>query len=147
MSSILPDVATSSQVSGSHSPTVKRLLNRALALPDIGTRGFTHPSQGHFLMLPPEFDVLLAEAPKHVAQVVLEVFRQTLGYAGNGPDGRREWARVSSRHIARKGLMQQPDASVALRQAVEAGYLRRRPCKNSWEYAIHWKSCDTCPKV
>lgn len=139
MSSILPDVATFSQDAGFHSPTVKRLLNRSLALPDIGERGFTHPSQGHFLMLPPEFDVLLAEAPKHVAQVVLEVMRQTIGWAGSGSHGRREWARISSRHVARKGLMAQQDATVALRNAVEAGYLLRRPCKNSWEYAVHWK--------
>ena len=58
------------------------------ALAGVQRHGFTHPAHGHFLMLPPEFDLVLAHEPTHVAQVILEVMRQTVGWVGEGPDNR-----------------------------------------------------------
>jgi hypothetical protein len=49
--------------------------------------GFTHPKEGCWVMLPTEFDATLALEDKAVAQVVLEVRRQTLGTVVYGPDG------------------------------------------------------------
>ena len=47
--------------------------------------GITHPKDGYWLMLPREFDAILALEHKAVAQVVLEVLRQTIGRVGDGP--------------------------------------------------------------
>jgi len=48
-------------------------------LSNVGQHGFTHPDRGGYLMLPPEFDVLLALERKPVVQVVLEIMRATMG--------------------------------------------------------------------
>jgi hypothetical protein len=56
--------------------------------------GFTPPSEGFWVMLPKEYDAILALEPKAVAQVVLEVLRQTIGTVERLPDGRakrKEW--------------------------------------------------------
>src|SRR6266571_4970687 len=67
--------------------------------------GITHPTLGGFLQLPREFDAILALEHKAVAQVVLEILRQTIGRVGDGQAGRQEWATISYRHFARAGLM------------------------------------------
>jgi len=133
-----------SRPSRSRSTTVKRILNRSFELPRIQREGFTPPSQGHWTKLPHEFIWVLAEEGKRVAIVILEVFRQTVGYVGDGPDGRREWAAVSSGHFARKGFMDQGDAARALTRAVKAGYLIRRRRGRTWEYQVRWRTPDTC---
>ena len=56
-----------------HRHTVKRQIEVSLTLPHIQKHGFTHPSNGHFLMLPPEYDVIQALEKKAVASVVLAV--------------------------------------------------------------------------
>jgi hypothetical protein len=70
-------------------------------LATVGQLGFTHPNYGHYLMLPPEFDVLLALERKPVVQVVLEIMRATMGWVDDsgeedaqGRPKRREWARL-----------------------------------------------------
>jgi len=145
MAAILPDTSTLLQDTTFSSTTVKRICNRSFVLPRVREEGFTPPSAGHWLMLPPEFDYVLAEEPTRVAQVILEVMRQTLGRSGNGPDGRKEWAVLSSRHFSRKGLMQQPHAAVALKRAVDAGYLIRRKRGRWYEYKVRWKTCTDGP--
>ena len=84
-SATMPDVPPSLQLSTPLSSTIKRHLNRELRLPEVQRHGFTHPAHGHFLMLPPEFDLVLAHEPTHVAQVILEVMRQTVGWGGMAP--------------------------------------------------------------
>ena len=138
MAVILPDTAQTSQAT-----TVKRICNRSFVIPQVREYGFTPSCDAHWLMLPPEFDIVLAEEPPHVAQVILEVMRQTIGRSGNGPHGRKAWAVVSSRSIAKKGLIHQPHAAIALQQAVGAGYLIRRKRGRGYEYKVRWRTC-TC---
>src|SRR5438874_4469986 len=88
-----------------HKHTVKRQLEITLTLPQIQQHGFSHPQNGYWVMLPREFDVVLALESKAVVQVILEVLRQTIGYPGDGPQERRIWVEFSYSHFARKGLM------------------------------------------
>lgn len=119
---------------------VKRTLEATLNLPRLKQHGFTHPRDGFWTMIPQEFDLVLAfESPK-VSQVILVVMRQTVGYIGNGPGGRREWVRLSYADFAREGLMARSTAQDAVLYAVKEGYLRRqRVGRQGWEYAIKWK--------
>ena len=59
----------------------------------------------------PEFDLVLAHEPTHVAQVILETMRQTIGWVGDGPGNRRLWAKLSGGHFAKKGVMDRDDAN------------------------------------
>jgi hypothetical protein len=97
-----------------------------------------------YLMLSHNFSLLLATEPVRVAQVVLEIMEQTIGYVGDNPYHRREWVQLSYRHFERKGVMSKNIAKNALRYAVMAGYLRVRPStRRSQEYAIHWREPAT----
>lgn len=138
--SMMPDVPPTVQLSTPLPSTIKRHINRELRLPEIQRKGFTHPAHGQFLMLPPEFDLILAHEPKEVAQVLLEVIRQTSGWIGDGPGNRRLWVKLSYGHFARKGLLSKANAQRALNTAVERGYvLRRQVGKFAFEYAVHWR--------
>jgi hypothetical protein len=105
--------------------------------------GITHPTVGGFLQLPREFDAILALEHKSVAQVVLEVLRQTIGKVGDGADGRQEWAKISKRHFARVGLMPETMAQRGIKGALAKGYIvRRQVGARSYEYAIRWKGTN-----
>ena len=108
--------------------------------------GITHPQVGGFLQLPREFDAILALEHKAVAQVVLEVLRQTIGtpeYDQHGQATRQEWARISQRHFARAGLMTNMAAWRGLERALDKGYIRRRKVgARSYEYAIRWRGTN-----
>ena len=105
--------------------------------------GFTHPKQCGFLMLPAEYYALLALEKKAVAQIVLEVMRQTIGWDDpSGPHGRREWAKLGHKHFERIcGSSSQ--AFTGLKTGLQKGYIKRRPCKGGFEYAIRWHEDDT----
>lgn len=123
--------------------TVKRQLELALTLPQIKAHGFTHPTNGYWVMLPREFDVILALETKAVAQVILEVLRQTIGYPGEGPHERRLWVPLSYSHFARQGRMSRSTAQRALHHAVREGYLRQRTIgTNRHEYSLKWRGID-----
>jgi len=138
----MPDVPPIVQLSTPLLSTIKRHINRELRLPEVQRHGFTHPAHGHFLMLPPEFDLVLAHEYRQVSQVILEVMRQTIGWLGDGPGDRRLWAKLSYGHFARKGLMSRGDAQRSLAVAVEKGYLQRRRLGRLWEYAVTWQGVD-----
>jgi hypothetical protein len=108
--------------------------------------GFTHPREGFWTMLPKEFDAVLALEPKPIAQVVLEVLRQTIGTPVYGQDGhstRQEWAAISKRHFARAGLMDYKSAQRGITGALDKGYiLRRRVGAQRFEYAIRWRGSN-----
>ena len=116
-----------------------------LALHSVRTFGFTHPNEGRYLLLPPEFDVILALETKAVAQVVLEVLRQTVGWvdpSGETDDlGRRKrrlWARLGHKHFEMIcGSSSQ--AHAGLKRALQEGYILRRPCKGGFEYSVKWR--------
>jgi len=136
----MPRESVASSRSRVYRHTVKRRLEASLTLPQIQQHGFTHPQNGYWLMLPREFDVVLALEPKAVAQVILEVLRHTIGYPGDGPHDRRLWAQLSYSHFARKGLMFRGAAQRGLQEAVTKGYLLRRAVgAKTFEYAIRWK--------
>jgi hypothetical protein len=100
--------------------------------------GFTHPKHGNFLMLPVEFDAVLALEQKCVAQVVLEVMRQTLGWQdGDGSQNRREWVKLGHRHFERRGIPKS-QVPVGLKLALQRGYIIRRPCMDGFEYGVHF---------
>ena len=123
--------------------TVKRQLELTFTLPQIQKHGFTHPQNGYWVMLPREFDVVLALEPKAVAQVILEVLRHTIGYPGDGPGERKLWVALSYGHFARQGRMSRSTAQRALQQAVKAGYLRQRTTgANQREYALKWRGIE-----
>jgi hypothetical protein len=102
--------------------------------------GFTHPKDGFWVMLPKEFDAILALEDKAVAQVVLEVLRQTMGTVVYGPDGQpthREWAPLSIRHFVRAGFLSLSQAEIGLKQALDKGYSLHRPLgAQRFEYAV-----------
>jgi hypothetical protein len=105
--------------------------------------GFTPPSEGFWVMLPKEFDAILALEHKAVAQVVLEVLHQTIGKVGDGPEGRKEWARISQQHFARVGLMTNKAAWRGIEGALKKGYiLRRKIGAQRYEYAIRWRGTN-----
>jgi hypothetical protein len=108
--------------------------------------GITHPTVGGFLQLPREFDAILALEPKPIAQVVLEVLRQTIGtvvYDQHGHAEHRQWASISQRHFARAGLMSNKDAWQGIEGALQRGYIVRRAVgKRRFEYAIRWKGTN-----
>ena len=129
--------------------TVKRCLEASVTLPQIQKHGFTHPANGRFLMLPHEFDVVLALETKAVAQVILAVLRHTIGYPGDGPNDRAIWAELSTYDLADTGLMSRSMAQRGLKDALQKGYLLRREMRAPntpedahvvrYEYAVKWK--------
>jgi len=141
-SDTMPDVALPLQLSTPRPSTIKRHLNKALRLPEVQRHGFTHPAHGHYLMLPPEFDVVFDSEPRYVTRVILEAMRQTVGYVGDGPGNRRLWAKLSYGHFARKGIMDKADAQRSLALAVERGYLQRRKVGRGYEYAVTWQGVE-----
>jgi hypothetical protein len=111
--------------------------------------GFTpyFGDEKRYLMTPPEFDLILACESRQVAQVIHEVLKQSVGYAGDGEHGRREWVAMSFRHFERRGLMSHQYAKRFLDYAVERGYLlRRRRGLQRWEYAVHYRQVDNVPR-
>jgi hypothetical protein len=105
--------------------------------------GFTPPSEGFWVMLPKEFDAILALEHKAVAQVVLEVLRQTIGKVGDGHDGRQEWAPLSVRHFLRAGILSRSQAEMGLKKALAKGYIvRRQRGAQGYEYAIRWRGAN-----
>lgn len=77
-----------------------------------------------------------------MAQVVLEVLRQTIGKVDEHGN-RQEWARISQRHFARAGIMSNKDAWHGIEGALEKGYIRRRNIgARSYEYAIRWRGTN-----
>jgi hypothetical protein len=117
----------------------------ALALHSVRQFGFTHPDEGHYLLLPPEFDAILALETKAVAQVVLEVLRQTVGWVDSsgekdaqGRRKRRLWARLGHKHFEFIcGSTSQ--AHIGLKRALQEGYVIRRPCRGGFEYSVKWR--------
>ena len=108
--------------------------------------GITHPTLGGFLQLPREFDAILALEHKAVAQVVLEVLRQTIGmpeFDEHGHAQRREWATISQEHFARAGLMTKKAAWRGIKDALDKGYiLRRKVGAQRYAYAIRWRGTN-----
>jgi hypothetical protein len=122
---------------------VHRQNEEFFTLTRIQQHGFTHPQNGFFVMLPQEFDVVLAFEPKPVAQVILEVLRQTIGKVGDGPKERGVWAVLSYGHFAHACNMARSTAQDAVRIAVEKGYLlRRKQDKRTIAYALKWKGLN-----
>jgi hypothetical protein len=119
-----------------------------LPLTRLRRHGFT-PYFGEdkqFLMIPPEFELVLACESRQMVQVIYEVMKQSVGYAGDGEHGRREWVALSFRHFERRGLMDHQNAKMALDAAVDKGYLlRRRRGRQQWEYAVHYRQGNNVP--
>ncbi len=119
--------------------TVKRQLEASLTLPDIQKHGFTHPANGHFLMLPREYDVVAALESKAVAVVILAMLRRTVGVVGQGPRDRGEWVNLSIHALADATLLPFSQAQKGLKDALEKGYVQRRKAGRSWEYSVRWR--------
>jgi hypothetical protein len=114
-----------------------------LTLYSVRTLGFTHPSNGRYLMVPKEFQAILVRETKAVATVVWEVMQQTIGWEGPGPGGRREWAPLTKRHFVRTGLLSRSQAEAGIKRALDQGYIKRRPIgAHRFEYAIRWKGTN-----
>jgi hypothetical protein len=123
--------------------TVKHLLEDSFTLPHIQEHGFTHPQDGRWLMLPPEFDTLLALETKAVAQVVLAVLRATIGVPGDGPYDRGQWVPLSAYDLASTGHMAAGAAQRGFEAALDRGYLiRRRTADKRWEYSVRWRGIE-----
>lgn len=105
--------------------------------------GFTHPEDGHYLMMPKEFKAILALETKAVSQVVYEVIDQTIGWEDpNGRGGRREWARLSLRHFTNVCGMSLSQVQKGLKTALNNGYILRRPHQGEYEYSIKWREAE-----
>jgi hypothetical protein len=101
--------------------------------------GFTHPEAGNFIMLPKEFGAIITLETKAVLQVVYHIMCETVGWADpDGRAGRREWVQLGHGDFtAICGSKSQGDAGI--KQALQRGYIIRRPCGNSYEYSIRWR--------
>jgi hypothetical protein len=89
--------------------------------------GFTHPSHGHFLMVPKEFQAILLLETKAVAAGVWEVMQQTIGWEDGRAGGRREWVHLTVRYFEREQLLSRNHAEKGLARALVKGYIERRP--------------------
>jgi hypothetical protein len=100
--------------------------------------GFTHPEAGNFIMLPKEFGAIITLETKAVLQVVYHIMCETVGWADpDGRAGRREWVQLGHGDFtAICGSKSQGDAGI--KQALQRGYIIRRPYGNSYEYSIRW---------
>jgi hypothetical protein len=126
-----------------HRDQVHRACEEFFTLTRIQQHGFTHPHNGFFVMLPQEFDVVLAFEPKPVAQVILEVLRQTIGKPGDGPQRRGVWAVLSYSHFAQACNMARSTAQRGVERAVKQGYLLRgKHGQRTIAYAIKWRSAN-----
>ena len=103
--------------------------------------GFTHPSHSRYLMVPKEFQAILALETKAVADVIWEVMHQTIGWAsGREPGGSREWAPLTVRHFEREKIASSAQARRGLKRALAMGYIeRRRSGARRYEYRLRWK--------
>jgi len=110
----------------------------------VQTFGWTHPSTGHFLMVPTkEYQALQALETKAVAAGVWELMQQTIGWEGIGPGGRREWAPLSVRHFDRAGILSRKQAERGINRALAKGYIeRRRLGARGYEYRLRWKGTN-----
>ena len=117
-----------------------------LVLEAARQHGITHPTMGGFLQLPREFDAILALEHKAIAQVVLEVLRQTIGTVVYGQDGRathRDWAPLTKRHFVRAGILSRSQAEEGIKLALDKGYITRRQIGvRRFEYAIRWRGTN-----
>jgi hypothetical protein len=98
-------------------------------LDSVQTFGFTHPSDGRYLMVPEEFQAILLRETKAVAAVVWEIMQQTIGWEGNGLGRRREWAPLTKRHFVRARILSRSQAELGIKQALDKGYIKRRPLR------------------
>src|SRR6266568_1763411 len=116
-----------------------------IALHSVKQFGFTSPDHGRYLLLPPEFDAILALETKAVAQIVLEILRQTVGWVDASGDTdergnrkRRLWAKLGHKHFEFIcGSSSQ--AHTGLKKALNEGYILRRPCHGGFEYSVKWR--------
>jgi hypothetical protein len=123
-----PEVAEKARISGWQ-----------IAIHSVRMSGFTHPEDGNFIMLPKEFEAILALEKKAVAQVVLHIINQTIGWVDEtGRGGRREWVQLGQDHF-RMICGSRSQAFYGIKQAIQKGYIIRRPRGNSYEYSIRWK--------
>jgi hypothetical protein len=101
--------------------------------------GFTHPEEGQFVMLPREFEAILALENKAVVQVVFLVLRETIGWMDEeGRYRRREWVQLGQKHFELT-CGSKSQGFYGVKSAIQKGYIIRRPCKNTFEYSIRWK--------
>jgi hypothetical protein len=132
-----------------HKYTVNRLANESLTISQLQQRGFTHPQNGRWLMLPREFKAIVAYESKAVVQVILEVLDRTIGVEGDGPYGRGLWVELSAYDCAATGLMSYSAAQRGLATAIHKSYLRRKVLKSdkhgtpiSYTYSLIWKGIE-----
>lgn len=105
----------------------------------VRREGFTHPEQGQFIMLPREFEALLALENKAVVQVVFLVLRETIGWTDeDGRHRRREWVQLGQKHFEIT-CGSKSQGFYGVKAAIQKGYIIRRPHKNTFEYSIRWK--------
>jgi hypothetical protein len=101
--------------------------------------GFTHPEEGQFIMLPREFEAILALEKKAVVQVVFLVLRETIGWTDDdGRHRRREWVQLGQKHFEIT-CGSKSQGFYGVKTAIQKGYIIRRPYKNTFEYSIRWK--------
>jgi hypothetical protein len=105
----------------------------------VRREGFTHPEQGQFIMLPREFEALLALENKAVVQVVFLILRETIGWTDeDGRHKRREWVQLGQKHFEIT-CGSKSQGFYGVKTAIQKGYILRRPYKNTFEYSIRWK--------
>jgi hypothetical protein len=138
----MPRLSVRPSTSRVHKYSVKRAMRKSLTLPRLQQHGFTHPQNGHWLMMPHDFAVLVAYETKAVVQVVLEVLQRTIGTPGEGPGDRKLWTALSMWQCAETGLISPGAAERGLKDAVSRGYLLRRLHEGHYEYAIKWKGMN-----
>jgi hypothetical protein len=116
----------------------------AHTLYSLQTFGFTHPSQGNFLMIPKEFEAILLLETKAVAAVVWEIAQQTIGWAdGREPGSRREWAPLTKRHFERAKKLSGAQAQRGITRALDRGYIERQKLgARRYEYRLRWKGSN-----
>ena len=73
------------------------------------------------------FDEIMPKLSPNAWKVLCVAMRQTLGWAGNGPGGRKEWDTISySQFMQKTGIGSRHTISRALEECCEADFLLRR---------------------
>jgi hypothetical protein len=116
-----------------------------ITVPRLAPQEFTHPEDGHWLKEPEGFERMLFQEPLSVTQVVYLVLKRTMQATGSLLPRELYYVKLSYAYFMRGGRMSRKSVLRGLREAVERGYLRRRPVgKQQWEYAVRWKGEQSC---
>jgi hypothetical protein len=137
----VPDFVHSVQPFASNNGHSSESYLPVTTLPQLGSQGFTHPADGHWLKLPAGMVQMALTESLAVVRVVLLVWQRTMQQTGSFPPREPLYLQLSYAYFMRGGRMPHRTVVRGLQEAVARGYLlRQRVGKQQWAYALAWKA-------